>query len=254
MKVFALSDIHVDYKENKRWLFSLSKQDYKKDILILAGDLTDDLNLLEDCFRSLAEKFKQVLYVPGNHELWVKRNPGLTSMEKVKLISELAHQCKVSMDEVHWGSLSIVPLLSWYDFSFGEPIEKLRESWVDFRACQWPEGMQELELTQYFLNQNTQLEVKNTTVISFSHFMPRIDLMPSYIPESFHYLYPVMGSNLLEAQIRQLNPQIHVYGHSHVNRRITLGGIEYINNAFGYPSETRITRKELLCIYDGEKI
>ncbi|PCI42375.1 MAG: metallophosphoesterase [Moraxellaceae bacterium] len=251
MKVYALSDIHVDYKENKRWLFSLSNPEYRNDVLILAGDLTDDLELLEECFHFLAETFKQVLYVPGNHELWVKRNPGITSMEKVGLIGDLAAKCSISTEVFHIGSLSIVPLLSWYDFSFGEPNEKLTQNWVDFRACKWPAGMDELALTQHFLKQNTQLEITNETVISFSHFMPRIDLMPSYIPEAFHYLHPVMGSELLEEQIRQLKPQIHVYGHSHVNRQITLDGIEYVNNAFGYPSETRITRKELLCIYEG---
>jgi predicted phosphodiesterase len=53
----------------------------------------------------------------------------------------------------------------------------------------------------------------------------------------------------LEQQIRLLRSDIHVYGHSHVNRRIEIGGITYINNAFGYPSETRIAAKRLLCIH-----
>src|SRR5262245_3159141 len=32
----------------------------------------------------------------------------------------------------------------------------------------------------------------------------------------------------------------------------SLDGVNYINNAFGYPSETRIAAKRLVCIYDKE--
>ena len=40
--------------------------------------------------------------------------------------------------------------------------------------------------------------------------------------------------------IRKLDAALHVYGHSHLNRRVTLGRTTYVNNAFGYPYETRI--------------
>jgi hypothetical protein len=43
---------------------------------------------------------------------------------------------------------------------------------------------------------------------------------------------------------------MHVYGHSHINRRVEIDGVSYINNAFGYPSETAITSKRLLCIHE----
>ena len=97
--------------------------------------------------------------------------------------------------------------------------------------------------------QQSAMGTKRNTVISFSHFLPRIDLMPSYIPKKHRILYPVLGSTIIEDQVRQLAPTIHVYGHSHVNRDIEIDGIQYINNAFGYPKETRIAAKELLCIY-----
>jgi len=76
--------------------------------------------------------------------------------------------------------------------------------------------------------------------------------MPHYIPADKRMLYPVLGSSLLEAQLRVLDSKLHVYGHSHVNRQVRIDGVTYINNAFGYPNETRITAKQLLCIY-GEK-
>ena len=53
MRVFALSDIHVDYPENMLWVLQLSDTEYRQDILILAGDVTDDLELLRQVFDSL---------------------------------------------------------------------------------------------------------------------------------------------------------------------------------------------------------
>lgn len=41
---------------------------------------------------------------------------------------------------------------------------------------------------------------------------------------------------------------MHVYGHSHINRRARIDGVTYINNAFGYPGEGGISAKQLLCI------
>lgn len=252
MKVFVISDIHIDYAENRRWLIELSDQLYKEDILILAGDLTEDLSILRAGFEALTSKFKHVLYVSGNHELWVSRNSEGDSIEKYHDVCRVAEETGVSLEPLHEGNLSIVPMLSWYDFSFGEPEEMLLDTWMDFRMCRWPNDMELVDVNNFFLEQNNKyLDIKNELVISFSHFLPRIDLMPSYIPANYQFVYPVLGTNTLEEQLRILNPNIHIYGHSHVNRQVTIDGIKYINNAFGYPSEHNIAMKELLCIHRG---
>lgn len=251
MKVYAVSDIHVDHHASKQWLLGLSALDYQNDILIVPGDLTDDLQLLAQCFRSLSSKFNKVMFVPGNHELWVIRDKIKTSFQKFEKILEISADYGISTDIHQQGQLSIVPLFSWYDFSFGKPCTKLKNIWSDFRTCAWPDGYTEPDITDFFINKNIdKLNTTNHVLISFSHFLPRIDLMPSYIHPSQRYLYPVLGSTLLGEQVRTLNPNIHIYGHSHVNQQIEIEGVHYINNAFGYPSETRITSKQLLCIYE----
>lgn len=253
MKVFAISDIHLDYKINQQWLAKLSKYDYQEDILILAGDISDNLQLLESCFSTLSKIFLNVLYVPGNHELWVVRNENLTSVQKFELIRRIASDHNIGMQPYSNNTLSIVPLLGWYDYTFGNPGQKLKESWMDFQACLWPESYTMSDVTDYFTHQNEHaLKTENETIISFSHFLPRIDLMPERIPDAYRFLHPILGSTQIEAQIRALSSDIHVYGHSHVNRDITISGIRYVNNAFGYPRETKIARKEMLCIYEQD--
>ncbi|MCL9781784.1 metallophosphoesterase [Vibrio sp. S4M6] len=253
MRLFAVSDLHLDYEENRNWLAGLSNADFQSDILILAGDISDDTKLIQWCFTTLQSKFRQVFFVPGNHDLWVRRNPEMTSLEKFELLQKLAAEHQISMQTYHFGSLSVVPLLGWYDYTFGSPSEKLQQSWTDFYACSWPKDMQAEDITRYFLSHNQhQLPVQNEVVISFSHFLPRIDLIPSAVPAQFHYLFPVLGSSELDKQIRtiQASKHLHVYGHSHLNRSIQLDNVEYINNAFGYPSETHIARKQLVQIYE----
>jgi len=47
VRIFALSDIHVDYPENMAWVRALSAQDYVHDTLLLAGDVSHDFAKLE---------------------------------------------------------------------------------------------------------------------------------------------------------------------------------------------------------------
>jgi predicted phosphodiesterase len=255
MKIQALSDIHLDYAENLAWLNNLSRYDYTEDILLLAGDISHDFPLIEKAFIQLKLRFKEVAFIPGNHDLWaIGKNP-LTSLEKFARIRELADTYQVRMSWLHLGEVAILPLLSWYDYSFATPTPEAIQSWQDFYACKWPASFSVSDITNYFLSLNEWPTFPSghspVPIISFSHFLPRIDLMPDYIPPSKHFIYPFLGCEGLEKQIRKIQPIIHVYGHSHVNLHTTMNGITYINNAFGYPDEKRITAKKLKCIYEA---
>ncbi len=251
MRIHALSDIHTDYQENYNWLENLSSSDYRDDILILAGDISDNTLLVGRTFNILKKKFKKVLYVPGNHDLWVKRNRIKDSLTCFNIIQNVAKNFGIETGIVKIGYLTIVPLLGWYDYSFGNPDNELKYMWADYHACVWPDDMDEKSATTFFLALNhDNLNIKSELIISYSHFLPRIDIMPSYIPQSKRIIYPALGSRLLDEQIRRLGSKIHIYGHSHVNVNVSKDGIQYINNAFGYPHETRITAKKLLTVYE----
>jgi predicted phosphodiesterase len=252
MRVFALSDLHVDYDVNSRWLKDLSTADYRADVLIVAGDVTHQLQRLGECFEILAGRFRRVLFVPGNHDLWVlAERAAKTSLQKFDEVVRVATASGASLDAFHADGVSIFPLLGWYDYSFGEPDEHLRTVWMDYYACAWPAAFEPEDIAGHFdrLNDRWQRSAAATTVITFSHFLPRIDVMPTSIPPSKRFLYPILGSYRIERQLRRLGADVHVYGHSHVNRRTEIEGVRYINNAFGYPHEERIAAKRLLCIH-----
>lgn len=252
MRVFALSDIHVDYKENAKWVANLSVGEYRDDVLILAGDVSDTRRLLDWCLSTLVRRFKKVLFVPGNHDLWVIHDDReKDSLQKFDDVCAVVESSGASMETFRERGLSIIPLLAWYDHSFGEPSEELRSIWMDYRACRWPNWFTQEDIAAHFAAFNDkQVNLAGEKVITYSHFLPRIDVMPGFIPTVHKLLYPILGSRRLERQLRRLNPTIHVYGHSHVNRHVKIDGVSYINNAFGYPSETWITSKSLACIHE----
>ncbi len=252
MRVFALSDIHIDYEVNARWIADLSLTEYQDDVLILAGDVTDMRPLLEWCLITLAKRFKKVFFVPGNHELWVIREEHQkNSLQKFDDVCAVVESSGASMQAFRERGVTIIPLLTWYDYSFGEPGEELRSIWMDYHACRWPGGFTEKDIAAHFAALNDkQVTVAGEKVITYSHFLPRIDVMPGFIPSARRLLYPILGSAQLDQQLRKLNATIHIYGHSHVNRQVKIDGVSYINNAFGYPSETRITSKRLICVHE----
>ena len=252
MRVFALSDVHVDYDANAKWVAGLSRADYRNDVLILAGDVTDRLPLLDWCLRTLAERFRTVLFVPGNHDLWVIRDSiNGDSLQKLGAVRAVVASSGASMAPFRVPGLSIVPLLGWYDGSFGEPSEQLRSMWMDYRACRWPRSMDEKQVSSLFAAENdTAAGGHAGTVITYSHFAPRIDVLPAAIPVAYRFLNPILGTSRLEHQLRALAPTVHVYGHSHVNRRVEIDGVTYVNNALGYPSETLIAARRLVSIHE----
>jgi predicted phosphodiesterase len=253
MRVFAVSDLHVDYEPNREWLGQLSSHDYNDDVLILAGDISDKLALIDECFALLTRRFGAVLYVPGNHDLWIHRSDAQDSFEKYIAVRNTATHHGVHLTPFRRGDLAIVPLLGWYDYSFGEASDFLKSAWVDYRACRWPDGYDDAAITRFFTERNISPSAQELDgakkIISFSHFLPRIDLMPDRIPARHRKIYPVLGTTVLEKQLRQLGACLHVYGHSHVNRHVTIDEVTYINNAFGYPAEAHFTARRLVHVH-----
>jgi Icc-related predicted phosphoesterase len=248
-RVFAVSDIHVDFGVNEKWFRQLSCSDYRNDLLILAGDVTHKLADLVSCLRGLASRFAKVLFVPGNHDLWVLGESAQTSLQKFAEIAAVVEDNGATMRPHRQGDVLFVPLLGWYDYSFGEPGDELRRTWMDYHACRWPEAFGAEEAAAHFTRLNPRVCSRGARkVITFSHFLPRIDLVPAFVSARNRRLDPVLGSTRLERQLRELNSSIHVYGHSHINRSASIDGVTYVNNAFGYPGEGRICARRLLCI------
>lgn len=263
-RIFAISDVHIDYAANFTLLEEISNFDYLNDSLIVAGDATDDLNKLQALFDCLQKKFKYVFFVPGNHELWLRKGSFENSLDKFEAIIETCSARAVLTEPKLVGATWVVPLFSWYlgpeggkDSLFlpkpGE--DKTHEMWSDFFLTRFPEGYSIASL--FMEKNNAALTIPYSgKIVSFSHFLPRPELIfPSvemyrFALEGFKKdqmlgMDPTPGFNFsrvagswqIDQQLRQIGSKLHVYGHQHRNRDLVIEGVRYISHCLGYPKE-----------------
>lgn len=238
MRVFAISDLHTDFKENRLVIERLPDGTFTGDALIVAGDIADQLEVIEYTLALLRSKFRQVCYVPGNHDLWV-RDGAYDSIEKLRRVLETCRRIGVKTSPAKLDGLWLIPLLSWYDPAFADNDEQdlgELEGWADFYFCKWPAGVG--DVCRYFLRMNeVNICRRDGPVISFSHFLPRRELLPPREYLKFKNLPEVSGCAPLDGQIRRMRSIIHVFGHSHINIDRVIDGVRYVSNALLYPRE-----------------
>ena len=257
--LYAVSDVHASARENAAWIDALAARPDAG--LIVAGDVDEDIRLVEETLRRCRRKFGAVFYCPGNHELWLERGDRFRdSMEKLEAVLAAAERAGSSTTaRVVRGaggrSVRVVPMLSWHHRSFDtEPpitcwggLPSAREALCDFGNCSWPapldDDTEDVARAVDALNDargaGAPPEAAADDVVSFSHFLPRIELLPEkrfmYLP----CLAEAVGSRFLGARVAALNPDLHVFGHTHFGWDATLDGVRYLQAALAYPAEWR---------------
>ena len=252
MRIFAVSDLHTDFAENRCRLQQVSSISYSQDVLVVAGDIADDLRVIDWTLRKLRSQFGQVFYVPGNHELWV-RDGEYDSVEKFRQVLRLCDEIGIYTRPGKVGKNWVVPLFSWYEPDYdrqGEADVSSLEGWADFYFCKWPVGVG--SVSKYFLKPNeSRIKEYDGPVITLSHFLPRRELLPAVERLSFKGLPLVAGALALDHQIRALNSAIHIFGHSHIDFDRVIEGIRYVHHAFDYPRGEGLSKAPLKQILES---
>lgn len=259
MRIFAISDVHADYPQNMTLVQGLSAADHRRDTLLVAGDVTDDLARLAGVLRAFRERFAHVFFVPGNHELWVRRGESGDSVDKFEKVMRLCADLGVGTSPTRVASgpedtgAWVVPLFSWYvkPAQGAESLYVPRDGddptlsmWADEVLTRWPER---LAVADYFLDMNEPHLGReyDAPVLSFSHFLPRREVMfrspaapPPRAGRAIRFNFSrVAGSTRIDHQLRALGSLLHVYGHQHRNRDRVIDGVRYVSNCLGYPPE-----------------
>jgi len=245
----------------------------RKTCCVVAGDVATKFEAVSRLLELFVNAFDAVFFVPGNHELWYvgqhgsfepeafseakKRNPldppRRSSIDKFLALMRLCHSLGVyTTPAILSSKVAIVPLYSWYDADFAKdgcsptPTEQAFDA-----GCAWPQsflppaddskkarGCYHEPIGAFFANLNARrvsaAPKHETHVISFSHFLPRPEV---YLGR--HGLAKVMGSQRIDAQLRECGAKTHVCGHSHLNFDVCLGKVRYVQEALGYPHERR---------------
>lgn len=230
-RIYALSDLHADFPANRRRILRLPAGEHTGDALLVAGDVADGMDVLRDVLGFLRTRFRDVFFVPGNHELWVRGDPR-TSVEKFFAVLELCDELGVRTRPARVDGTWVVPLFAWYHESFdtaGEGVADELEAWADRYFCRWTAEIGRVD--EFFLRMNARsVRRYEGPVVSFSHFVPRTELVPPVEYLRFKGLPLVAGTTELDRQLRALGSAVHVYGHTHIAGDRTIDGVRYVQH------------------------
>jgi 3',5'-cyclic AMP phosphodiesterase CpdA len=124
--LFAISDLHVSYPQNRlivEQLGPLSDGDW----LLVAGDVAETVADVGWALGKLADRFAQVIWTPGNHELWTlpRDDVRLRGEARYRHLVRLCRSLGVLTPEDpfpvwqgHNGPVTVAPLFTLYDYTF----------------------------------------------------------------------------------------------------------------------------------------
>ncbi|CAE7323000.1 unnamed protein product [Symbiodinium natans] len=243
----VVQDIHTDIQDNLTWIARISDTDYVKDALIVAGDVSDSLEVMETTLALLKRKFADVFFVPGNHDLWVGEDE--TCVDKVAKLQELCSRLGVHNAAARVGTADtgvwVCPILSWHHQSWdpepeleGWQIPSVAECMVDYERCRFPPGVSMFDDSAarridtmndtLGLQQPLTERCSHEALVTFSHFLPRIELSLEKRFLMLPCLPKASGSVYLRKRVEELRPDVHVFGHTHFGWDAVHDGVRYV--------------------------
>jgi hypothetical protein len=257
-ELLAISDLHVGYAENREIVAGLRPAS-DEDWLIVAGDVAETVADIRWVLQTLADRFRRVLWVPGNHELWTHPRDEITlrGVARYEYLVALCRELGVTCPEDPYpvwegpgGPVAVAPLFLLYDYSFlpagcatkeeglayarGTGIvcndERLlhpdpyptREAWCRARVAETERRLAELP--------------DGLPTVLVNHYpLDRHPMEVLWYPEFAMWC----GTRATADWHRRFRVETMVYGHLHIPRTTWLDGVRFEEVSVGYPREWR---------------
>jgi len=257
-RLLAVSDLHVGFGEN-RDLVARLRPPSPADWLIVAGDVGEFAADIEWALGTLRERFAEVIWVPGNHELWTHRREPLRlrGVERYEHLVAMCRRLGVHTPEDTYpvwqhaaGPLVIAPLFLLYDYSFlpegattkAEALERAYAAGIIandesmLHADPYPSKQAWCDARLASTERRLAALPAGTSTILVNHF--------PLVREPTRVLrYPAFaqwcGTVRTADWPRRFNAAAVVYGHLHIPRTTWHDGIRHVEVSLGYPREWR---------------
>jgi predicted phosphodiesterase len=254
--LYAVSDLHVAYAENRRIVDTLQPRS-DQDWLIVAGDVGELFDEVTATLRLLSRRFATVIWTPGNHELWTHpQDPvGLRGEHRYRALVQVCRELGVLTPEddfAVWrgdgGPVTIAPLFLLYDYSFRAPGTRTkeeslryahdtgvvctdemllhpdpyasREEWCWARVAETERRLQAVDPSQRtVLVSHWPLVRRPTDVLRFPEFAQWC------------------GTDRTADWHLRFRAAVAVYGHLHIPRTTQYDGVRFQEVSLGYPRE-----------------
>jgi 3',5'-cyclic AMP phosphodiesterase CpdA len=264
MRLTLTSDLHVDHHPEVVPLVAERVQALAPDVLIVAGDVSSQLDTLEAALAALAKAAPHLVFVAGNHDLWTL--PGAPSSRQ-RYERDIPAACARAGARAVGGEPFVVDgvvfcgVTGWYDYSLrNRELDATftradyergawgRLRWNDTARVVWPDDDgKELDAPAICAAQVASLEAQladagaRPTVV-VTHHLPFAGLVTSKGEPPWDFINGFMGSERLgEAMLRADNVRAGVCGHTHFRKRVDVDGrggrFSVETSPVGYPRE-----------------
>lgn len=254
--LFAVSDLHVSYAQNRSVVTEL-RPDSPADWLIVAGDVGELFADIERTLVLLRSRFAAVIWAPGNHELWTHPTDPVQA-RGVDRYHSLVRMCRdngvlTPEDEYPvWrgpdGPVTVVPLFQLYDYSFRVPgttsrEESLRRAYQAGVVC----------TDEMLLHPDPHPDRMSWCQARVAEAERRLDALPSHMPTVLVSHWPLIreptdamwypefaqwcGTESTAEWHVKYRAVAAVYGHLHIPRTTYHDGVRFEEVSLGYPRE-----------------
>ncbi len=253
MKLWAISDLHLDYQQNRRALARLPAR--PDDWLIVAGDISARPRYFHEAWQNLSERFARVIWAPGNHDLWTSREDnGLGGEAKYWSLVELCRQYGVLTPEDPFPEIRcnghrylIAPLFILYDYSFRpshvageEALAWARDAGLWCRdehllsPAPWRDKPEMCRARSSYSRERLEAAPEGARLILVNHFPLRRDLVRLPRIPRFEIW---CGTRRTEDWHRQFPVTAVVHGHLHMRATDYRDGVRFEEVSLGYPKQ-----------------
>jgi 3',5'-cyclic AMP phosphodiesterase CpdA len=255
-RLLAASDLHVGHEENRR-LVEQMRPGSPGDWLLVAGDVGEIAGDVEWALRLLAGRFEQVVWVPGNHELWTT-NKDPVQVRGQKRYEYLVDMCRglgVATPEdpyLRWdgegGPVTIAPLFVLYDYSWRPRGLATREAALKAAYEAGVVCTDEFLLDPYPYDDRAAW-CRDRAVLTEKRLAECDPEVPLVLVNHFPLVrtptdvmrYPEFvqwcGTDLTADWHTRFRTAAVVYGHLHIPRATVYDGVPFLEVSLGYPRE-----------------
>ena len=260
MHLWALSDLHIGHAPNRDTLRAI--RPHPADWLIVAGDVGERPDHLEEAWDILCARFARVLWVPGNHELYTtpRELSGLRGAARYQHMVALCRARGVLTPEDPWPlwpgpgttPTRIALLFLGYDYSFapdGLSPEAARQ-WAAARGLQatderylhadpYPSREAWCAARVQAAEQQLSAVAPGERLVLVNHYPLRRDLVRLYRIPRFSIW---CGTRATEDWHRRFPIDVVVSGHLHMRATDWRDGVRFEEVSLGYPRHWRPER------------
>jgi Icc-related predicted phosphoesterase len=234
VRVQYCSDLHLEFEQNNRYM-----NEYplivNGDVLILAGDIVPlhDEFLSNSFFRFISENFRQIFWVPGNHEYYYSDIADFDFSSGIKLLGNINI---VNNNVILFEGINFVFTTLWSKISLAND-KYIEQSVSDFdcitnnkKKFNVP-GFNKLHHESLTFLKPAISDKTNKTVVVTHHLPSPLCNKDIHQKSSINEAFCSDLTDLL----KESNASFWVYGHSHYNKNpVYIGNTIMLTNQLGY--------------------